>query len=142
MNQARTIEAHFAPVLTTNNIPIVWLAAYGLTNSPFETEAMLDHDNDGLLTWQEFYAGTDPTNSASRFAIIDAGRVNSSNYIVWLGGTNGSTIPFTVMGTTNLMHGWFEVESGIPRSDTGTNIWWNTDERTNIFNRIQVNIGN
>jgi hypothetical protein len=140
IDRPKTIVAHFEPILTTNNIPVAWLAEYKLTNSSPEIEAMSDHDNDGMLTWQEFYAGTDPTNSASRFAIIDAGRLNNSNYIVWFGGTNGSKIPFTVMGTTNLLDAWFEVATNISRSNTGTNIWWDIDERTNIFYRIQVNI--
>jgi len=40
------------------------LASFGLTNN-FDLEALNDHDNDGLLTWQEWICRTDPTNASS-----------------------------------------------------------------------------
>jgi len=47
--------------------PYSWLAQYGLTN--FNSDALTDADSDGLRTWQEYVAGTNPTNSASSFRI-------------------------------------------------------------------------
>jgi hypothetical protein len=62
----------FEPILTTNGVPEVWLVAHGLTNGTPENEALTDHDLDTLLTWQEFIAGTDPTNSDSVFLLPSA----------------------------------------------------------------------
>ncbi|MCF7863664.1 MAG: glycoside hydrolase family 127 protein, partial [Kiritimatiellales bacterium] len=42
--------------------PYGWLLQYGLTN--YDTDAMADVDGDGLLSWQEYVAGTDPTDPA------------------------------------------------------------------------------
>ncbi|MDA0989735.1 MAG: S8 family serine peptidase, partial [Verrucomicrobia bacterium] len=60
-------HAIFAANLTTNGVAESWLVAHGLTNSDFEVEAMTDQDLDRMLAWEEFIAGTDPTNAASVF---------------------------------------------------------------------------
>jgi hypothetical protein len=46
--------------------PEWWLIAHDLTNAP-SVEEMRDTDHDGLAAWQEFIAGTNPTNPASVF---------------------------------------------------------------------------
>ncbi len=64
-----TIVSQFAENLATNSTPIWWLAQYGLTNGGYDASAMGDFDGDGMTTWQEYLAGTDPTNRASCFKI-------------------------------------------------------------------------
>jgi hypothetical protein len=68
MDQDRTIIANFTPDLAVNDVPHWWLAQYGWT-SDFDFWAVQDDDGDGLLAWEEFIAGTDPTNSKSVFQI-------------------------------------------------------------------------
>jgi hypothetical protein len=63
-----TISATFTPILAAKGTPLWWLHSYGLTNDPNVAE-IADPDGDGLLTWQEYVAGTDPTNPASCFRI-------------------------------------------------------------------------
>jgi hypothetical protein len=66
---AQTVSVVFAANVVTNvpgNVPEYWLVSYGWTNH-FDTAATADQDGDRLLTWQEYVAGTVPTNSASRF---------------------------------------------------------------------------
>lgn len=65
MNASRTLLALFNAVLATNTVPHWWLARYNLTN--FNADAMLDQDHDRMATWQEWQAGTDPTNPRSVF---------------------------------------------------------------------------
>jgi hypothetical protein len=61
------LHAFFALNTTSNGVAEKWLAAYGLTNS-YETDSTADQDGDQMLTWQEYIAGTDPTDCLSRLA--------------------------------------------------------------------------
>jgi formylglycine-generating enzyme required for sulfatase activity len=48
--------------------PLEWLAQYGLTNNLVRAE-LLDLDGDGSAMWEEYWAGTNPTNAASVLAL-------------------------------------------------------------------------
>ena len=62
----------------TNGVPISWLQYYGFTGD-YDAAALGDQDSDGPPTWQEYYAGTVPTNSASVWRISAvAGRTQTS----------------------------------------------------------------
>ena len=65
MSGPRQLTAVLKPYLATNNVPKWWLFQYGLTN--FNSNAMQDADGDGMQTWEEWVAGSDPTNSSSSF---------------------------------------------------------------------------
>ena len=52
----------------TNGVPQWWLWQYGFTND-FDTASTDDADGDGMATWKEYVAGTDPTNEASFLGI-------------------------------------------------------------------------
>ena len=99
MTGARSVTANFAQNITTNtSTPEWWLAQYGLTN--FSADAAADIDGDGLLTWQEYVAGTDPTNSVSSFRIT-GGDVNAQGAVVrWSSVSNHS---YSLSRTTNLL---------------------------------------
>lgn len=64
----QSMHATFTPLVTTNGVPLWWLASYGLTNN-FALEAMLDRDGDRHAAWQEWKAGTDPINPQSVLAL-------------------------------------------------------------------------
>jgi hypothetical protein len=59
----------FIPHTTALGTPHWWLAAHGYTNQAFELEELTDEDGDGLQAWQEWIAGTVPTNPGSVFGI-------------------------------------------------------------------------
>lgn len=62
---------------TSVPVPYAWLSGYAglVTNGDFESAAWGDPDRDGMATWAEYVAGTDPTNDTSVFSVtIDAGR--------------------------------------------------------------------
>ncbi len=139
MDKDKSVTASFWAELATHGVPVAWLDAYGLTNAPSDEEIMTDLDGDGQFAWQEFYAGTDPNNSTSVFAVVDFGRLNGSNYVVWLGGTNGSGRPFAALGSDNLREGWTLLDGEVHRSVSGTNTWWDNSGISNRFYRIQVN---
>ncbi|MEM7392385.1 MAG: proprotein convertase P-domain-containing protein, partial [Verrucomicrobiota bacterium] len=72
-----TIHATFGENLATNNVPEWWLAMFGFTSN-FDAAALADQDNDGVGTWEEFVAGTDPTDNQS---VLEADV--SGNVITW-----------------------------------------------------------
>jgi M6 family metalloprotease-like protein len=64
----------------TNNIPDVWeVDNFGSLDLVTEIS---DYDEDGMLDWQEFVAGTKPTNAGSRLSLEAAPLVDSDNQII------------------------------------------------------------
>ncbi|MCF7817454.1 MAG: autotransporter-associated beta strand repeat-containing protein [Kiritimatiellales bacterium] len=117
------------------NTPYWWLEQYGLTN--YEADAMADTDGDGLLSWQEYVAGTDPTNPASVFKITGNVATPQGEVIRWSSVSNR----FYDLGwTTNLLEA-FVVPSGAtnlpatPPENTYTNP---LDNGASSFYRVNV----
>ncbi len=62
---ARTICVSFVEQRTMNTeTPLWWLAQYGYTND-FENAALDNVDGTGMKNWEQYIAGTDPTDSNS-----------------------------------------------------------------------------
>jgi hypothetical protein len=105
------LAATFMVQVTTNpatagvNVPYSWLAQYGLTNNQ-DAAVVLDQDGDGLLTWQEYIAGTDPTNSASCLKAAQTTR----NVITWAAQSNRI---YSVYWSTNLVQGFTALSTNI-----------------------------
>ena len=57
-----------------------WLASYGLPSNG--SADYLDSDSDGLNNWQEYLAGTNPTNASSVFKITSAQAVSGTQLVV------------------------------------------------------------
>jgi len=120
-SQSRSITISVDRV-TINGTRSEWLSLYNLG-----TDAN-DDDGDGMLTWQEYLAGTDPTNAASVLTLVGAGIEGGSNYIQWLGGTSSFpyvSSPYLIQARTNLVPGqgnW--LSAGSKLREAGTNTWW------------------
>jgi hypothetical protein len=72
-----------------------------------------DGDSDGPVNWQEYVAGTDPTDSNSLFAITQSAAVSTNGYAVSWSSVAGKS--YTLWRTTNLLHGFTTVvASNIP----------------------------
>jgi len=84
-----------------DGIPNGWKQQYGF-NPLDPTVASADPDGDGMSNLQEYLAGTDPTNSASRFQIISIAATGSDMLISWSVVT-GKT--YTVQLGTNTIDG-------------------------------------
>jgi hypothetical protein len=101
------LVATFTNQVTTNapaGVPYEWLAGYGLTN--YDTDAVADQDSDGLKAWQEYIAGTNPTNTSSCFKAAQAVR----NTISW---SPVSGRVYSVYWSTNLMKGFTALNTNI-----------------------------
>jgi len=117
------------------NTPHSWLAQYGLTN--FNSDAMADRDRDGLLTWQEYIAGTNPTNAASNLRITGGSATSQGTVIRWSSESNRF---YDIGRTTNLLtaFGGITGASNLPATPP-ENIYTNLDQNGNtIFYRIDV----
>ncbi|MEI8205713.1 MAG: InlB B-repeat-containing protein [Kiritimatiellales bacterium] len=90
------------------NTPYEWLAQYGLTN--YNTAAMTDQDSDGLTAWQEYIAGTDPTNGTSSFKVNPFETLVNGTVIQWSAVTGRV---YAVNWTTNLLNSFQPLETNI-----------------------------
>lgn len=75
MTQARSITASFDLKKTPKGTPELWLSDYSLTNGTPAQAEITDTDSDGVASWQEYIAGTDPTNRNDYFKLL----ISSSN---------------------------------------------------------------
>jgi len=109
-----TISASFVALLAAHGTPLWWLAQYGYTNN-FDAAELADPDYDGLPTWQEYLAGTNPTNSASVLKCTSAQTTTAA------GGTNKMVLVwssqagkvYTIDYSTNLLFSFVPVISNI-----------------------------
>ena len=65
----------------TNNTPLAWLADYGL--EPTDTGALSDTDHDGMKAWEEWIAGTIPTQFLSVLKISNSLNTTNGRILLW-----------------------------------------------------------
>ncbi|OQW96423.1 MAG: hypothetical protein BWK77_04750, partial [Verrucomicrobia bacterium A1] len=121
LDRACEITAAFGENRTTNtDTPEWWLALYGLTNDPFEVEAVCDTDEDGLCAWEERVADTDPTNRFSTFEIEIL--LRGSEQFVTFSSSTGRV--YTLQGTTAPLQpgSWVNLDIRIPGTNTLTTL--------------------
>jgi len=85
-----------------------------LLNNNFSTNGMEsttnDYDHDGMLNWQEYLAGTNPTNAADKLAISFMGNGANTIGISWLSKSN---ISYQVMKSIDLQQVWSSAPNGV-----------------------------
>jgi hypothetical protein len=124
MDAPKSVTANFAAnVTTTHATPEAWLAQHGITAN-FDQRSLDDADHDGLANWQEYVAGTDPTNAASRLVFTAVGPVRGTNYTEIIQGASTQRVyeagyrvtwpgvtgrVYTLEYSTNLLN-WLDLE--------------------------------
>jgi len=103
---------------TAKGVPHGWFAASGIPINDLG-----DDDLDGVPAWQEFYHGTNPSNSQSFLKITDVSRAGQDMQISWLGGTTGWQGNWSMSVSSNLTDWTVLTSKTIPRSPSGTNVW-------------------
>ncbi len=108
-----TVTATFAENLAAYGTPERWLAERGWTND-FDAAAANDADGDHVATWEEYYAGTDPTNGASFFQCLE---ISDPNFpilgkVVRWNAVSGRL--YAIEAATNSpAGGWLELTNGL-----------------------------
>ncbi len=133
-----TIGATFAENLTTNDTPEWWLNQNYPGTNDFNNAALSDTDGDGMSAWQEYIAGTEPTNFASRLVISEeAIATDTEGYLItWLSATDRY---YSVSWRTNLLEASTPLVTnlaGTPPANRYTDTVNNVQSR--IFYRITV----
>ena len=124
LDDLNIIPADPAEMITTaHGIPYNWLTYMGVTND-VSSNAMAaaeieDADGDGMVTWQEYLAGTYPTNKNSRLVILSTTLSNGIPVIKWLGSSQ-ALANYTIAGSTNLMdpNAWANLATATPKDST------------------------
>ncbi len=82
-------------------VPYLWLEANGLvTGADYEAAALADPDGDGVPSWQEYVAGSLPTNMNSVFR-AHIGMTNSRPWVTWSPDLGAARV-YTVAGKAAL----------------------------------------
>lgn len=121
------LNVAFAENHATNGTPEWWLASHELTNETWDVEAMADHDGDGMTTWQEWIAGTTPTNSQSVFVAEGNVDAQTSEHVLTWPSQTGRT--YSVRWSDNLQSGFTEIAGDIPATPP-VNVFTDTVQRT------------
>lgn len=138
MDRPRAIMAGFAANMATNGTPHWWLALHGL---PTNDAAAFYDDGDGMPAWEEYIAGTVPTNADSVLR-CEGGETESGTHGAVLRWHSVSGRAYVVEVATNLLSTGFEpLTSWLPATPT-VNVW--TDSVPDVeprFYRIGVTNG-
>jgi hypothetical protein len=105
------LSVTFAENLWDYDTPELWLLAYYPGTTDFNAAALDDTDQDGMAAWQEYVAGTTPTNPASVLRIVELRPAGGSQIAVAWSSVSNKT--YALNQTTNL---------GIPWTASLTNI--------------------
>ncbi len=134
--------------VTTNHfLPFRWLTLRGVvTNeSPSYSDMQAadtfisDADGDGMLNWQEYLAGTEPTNFESKLIILSQTILNGTNTIQWLSTTN-ALAPYSIAAASNLSsNDWITITNNLAATSDGTNtLSGDFGSNSPAFFRVQV----
>jgi len=117
-----TVSGQSPAEFATNSIPTLWLYNQGLADGGYNAAAMSDTDLDGMLAWEEYFAGTDPTNRASVFAASPV--IQGGTWGLEIPASSKPGTPVSIYRSTNLMNGGWQVVTNYLRTNAiGTNIW-------------------
>ena len=127
-----------AEFVTDHSTPTKWLYDHGLVDGEYDAAAVSDTDQDGMLAWEEYVAGTDPTDRASVFAVSPVIQGGQWGLVIPASSKPGK--PVSIYRRTHLVDGeWQFVTDYIRTNPTGTNIWIDegaSNSWPNVFYKI------
>jgi hypothetical protein len=108
-----------------------WIAMFPAS----DTDPDGDDDGDGATNWEEYIAGTDPTDDQDVFAVIAIDILSGSNCIWWVATTNSGVFSdFMMFRSTNLTPPvvWDLIGSNITRDASGVTSFYDSVVPTNV----------
>lgn len=112
--------------LTARGTPVAWYQSYGIgpkTGDDWDDVDDYDSDDDGMLNWQEYVAGTHPYDETSRLVMTFIHVVpGEPPDLEWIGGTSGPSAPYRIESTACLIEPDWRLEGTHDRQD-GFNVW-------------------
>jgi hypothetical protein len=136
MDVNRTITANFVENLATNGVPQWWLAQYGWTNN-FDQAGMADTDGDLHQAWQEYIAGTDPTNPVSVLRIV-SNEVESVSGNLVLSWPSAEGREYYVQQTDELGGLWWLASGALPATPPMNTHTQDINEQAAAFHRVVI----
>lgn len=104
---AMAAVAVVAQDVTGLGTPVAWYETRGITpqgEDDWDAVDYYDSDGDSMLNWQEYLAGTDPTDPQSLLKIVTIrAKVGEPIYLEWIGGTAGPSTPYIVESSQSLL---------------------------------------
>jgi hypothetical protein len=115
-----------------DGVPDAWESRYGL-NPANAADAVEDTDGDGMFNWQEYVAGTDPTDPHS-YLKVEAGLAHGGAVVV-LGAVSNRT--YTIQYRDAVAEGgWLRLADVVARLTNHTEVTADPGFRTNRFYRV------
>jgi hypothetical protein len=131
----RLLEASFGALLATNGAPQWWLAGYGHSNA-FDAAALADDDLDGMTNWQEYVAGTDPTNAGSVLVVSNVSSLAQGRVVLqW---PSVADRVYDVERATNLTSGFSALATNLAARTPMNSYTDVVDQASALFYRIRV----
>ena len=90
--------------LDAYGIPSGWKTQYFGSTNAVNGGALDDWDHDGMNNWQEYLAGTVPTNASSKFQVTDFKHQSATNIVIQWASVAGKK--YSLQTTTNLLAGF------------------------------------
>ncbi|OVE75464.1 hypothetical protein BVX97_04515 [bacterium E08(2017)] len=124
------------PVTTNHSIPYSWLNSFNpaWTNDA-ENSITNDHDGDGYATWEEYWCGTDPSDSDSRLKIDKIYMQSGSLRIEWQHVIPVGTLPPIAIHKSSDLQNWEHAGQKTPGN--GNNFWLGNPSQL-LFYRLAV----
>ncbi len=121
--------------LVDHDVPVYWLEEHDLGTNSVDIDG--DDDNDGCPNWQEYFAGTDPTNKGSVFAVTNVNISSDSEMVIqWYSVANKV---YAIKGCTNLLSGgWFTLSNNISATHPLNTATVKLSNPITCFSRIQI----
>ncbi|MBN2684372.1 MAG: hypothetical protein JXR40_03765 [Pontiellaceae bacterium] len=139
MSQPRSIFALFAENTDANGVPQRWFYDNGLSNA-WESVGIQDADGDGMLTWQEWVAGTSPVDIEDVLALGIQPKSGRDGMLLAWPSTAGCT--YRVWRSTNLIEGFVAISDELSASPpVNTFIDYSASENNPAFYRISIESG-
>ncbi len=120
-------------------VPSDWEQQYFGGDTNYLITESSDYDADGLKDWQEYVAGTVPTNPASKFEVASPANTSGTNAVYKLRWTSISNRNYSVYRSLSLVHGFTSLTNGMP-STPPENIFIDLDETNHATRYYRIGV--